>query len=372
MAISRDSHLPETRHHRLSTVISLAVVLVLGVLGGCTNDTRDTPDTPPPAADTGTGGSEASTAQVADTGPAADGALVSVLTGDGRYNTLVNALRASGVAEKLSRKGPFTVFAPTDQAFQRLPSEILGKLLLPENASTLEKVLKYHVLGGLMPTASINEGDQDTLEGKKVHFAYTNGEATINGVGLVSELSASNGIIHGIDFVLVPPGVDLNSLKGSVASTQPTAIPSIGVPILKTLEEQGNFTTLLSAIDSAGLREQLAGAGPFTLFAPTDQAFQRLPGDTLRKLLLPGNRDALVTILRHHVIAKRVNGRDLKDQGDLAMLDGSTAKIGIVQGRISVEDATMTFADREATTGVIHTIDSVLRPGSVDLAALTG
>lgn len=372
MATSRDSHLPETRHHRLSTVISLSVVLVLGVLGGCTNDTRDTPDTPPSAADTGTGGSEASTAQVADTGAAADGALVSVLTGDGRYNTLVNALQASGVAEKLSRKGPFTVFAPTDQAFQRLPSEILGKLLLPENASTLEKVLKYHVLGGLMPTASINEGDQDTLEGKKVHFAYTNGEATINGVGLVSELSASNGIIHGIDFVLVPPGVDLNSLKGSVASTQPTASPSIGVPILKTLEEQGNFTTLLSAIDSAGLREQLAGPGPFTLFAPTDQAFQRLPGDTLRKLLLPGNRDALVTILRHHVIAKRVNGRDLKDQGDLAMLDGSTAKIGIVQGRISVEDATMTFADREATNGVIHTIDSVLRPGSVDLAALTG
>ena len=372
MATSRIARLPETRHHRLSTIIPLALVLGLGLLGGCTNDTRETPATPQPAADTGTGGSEASTAQVVDTGAAADGSLVSVLTDDGRYNTLVMALQTSGVAAKLSQKGPFTVFAPTDQAFQRLPSETLGKLLLPENASTLEKVLKYHVLGGLVPTASINEGDQDTLEGKKVHFAYTNGEATINGVGLVSELPASNGLIHGIDFVLVPPGVDLNSLGGSVASTRPTATPSIGVPILKTLEEQGTFSTLLSAIDTAGLREQLAGPGPFTLFAPTDQAFQRLPGDTLRRLLLPQNRDALVTFLKHHVIAKRVNGRDLRDQSDLTMFDGSTAKIGIVQGRISVDDATMTFADREATNGVIHTIDSVLRPGSADFAALTG
>ncbi len=385
MATSHKIRSNSTRHRRVVATLALSLGLAATTLGACTNDTRDDTaettvakplDTTPLSADSavaaGDSTSDTAAAQALDTGAAADGSLISVLTDDGRYNTLISALAASGVDAKLGQKGPFTVFAPTDQAFQKLPADTLARLLLPENVKTLEKVLKYHVIGGLISTASINEGDKDTLEGKKVHFSYVKGEATVNGSPFVSELPASNGIVHGIDFVLVPPGVDLNELGGTVESAAPTAPPVVGVALLKTLEEQGTFTTLLSAIDKSGLKEQLSGAGPFTIFAPTDEAFKRLPGDALAKLLLPKNKDALITLLKHHVIAKQVNGRDLKDKSDQSMLDGSTVKIGILQGKISVDDATMTYADQDATNGVIHIIDAVLRPGSLDLNTLPG
>jgi transforming growth factor-beta-induced protein len=385
MATSRTTRSNSTRHRRIGAAIALSLGLAAATLSACTNDTRDDTttttvaqplDTSPVAADssgiTADSTSNTASAQALDTGAAADGSLISVLTEDGRYNTLVSALSASGVDAKLGQKGPFTVFAPTDQAFQKLPSDTLARLLLPENVKTLEKVVKYHLIGGLISTASINEGDKDTIEGKKVHFSYVDGEVTINGSPFVSELPASNGIVHGIDFVLVPPDVDLNGLRGTVESAAPTAPVVVGIPLLKTLEEQGTFTTLLTAIEKSGLKEQLSGPGPFTIFAPTDEAFKRLPGDAVTKLLLPQNKEALITLLKHHVIAKRVNGRDLKDKGDLAMLDGSTVKIGIVQGKISVDDATMTYADQEATNGVMHIIDAVLRPSSLDLNALPG
>ena len=369
--------------------VTAAVVVSLGLaaalLSGCTNDTRDdapdttvskTVDTTPLAADNslaeGSTGSEDSAPAALDTSAAADGSLLSVLTEDGRYSTFVSAIESSGVAEKLSQKGPFTVFAPTDQAFQKLPTEVVAKLLLPENSSTLEKVLKYHVLGGLVATGTINEGDKDSLEGKKLHFTFVDGEITVNGAPFVSELTASNGIVHGLDFVLVPPEVDLGSLGGTIVTTATTEAPVVGVPILQSLEDQGTFTTLLSAIEKAGLKEQLSGEGPFTVFAPTDDAFNRLPGGVTDKLLLPQNKAALVTFLTHHVIADRVNGRDLKDKQDLKMLDGTTVKVGIDQGKITLDDATMTFADQESSNGVVHIINAALRPGSLDLTTLPG
>ena len=368
--------------NRVGNRIGISIAVSLGLaalsLSACTNDTRD-------AATTTTPVEPVDTAPIAGAAPAADasgdaaadataaaGSLVAVLTADGRYNTLVSALIASGVDSKLGQKGPFTVFAPTDQAFQKLPSNILARLLLPENAKTLARVMTYHVIGGLIPTASINEGDKETLEGKKVHFSFVDGAVTVNGSPFVGELGATNGIVHGIDFVLVPPEVDLNSLGGTVDTAAPAPAAAIGIPVLQTLAEQGTFATLLKYINKAGLTEQLGGPGPFTVFAPTDDAFKRLPGDAVARLLLPQNQEALVTLLKHHVIAKQVNGRDLKDKSDLTMLDGSTLKIGIVQGKISVGDATMTFADQDATNGVVHTIDTVLVPSSVDLNALKG
>ena len=361
-----------SRKHALITGL---VALFLGAattVSGCTNDTRDSAGTGTATAQSApdpTGSVEPTDSEEAAT--AAD-PILAVLSGAGNFTTFVSAISASGFAERLSGPGPFTVFAPTDQAFAKLPPEVVAKLLLPENRATLKNVLEYHVVGGLLPYASINEGDKTSLEGSKVHFSLVNGLTAINGSRLAgNDLTADNGTIHGIDFVLVPPTVDLNTLEG-IAPAAATPTSASGNPLLDRLADKGNFTTLLSAIDAAGLKETLSGVGPFTVMAPTDDAFGRLTGETLRKLLLPENREALIAIVRHHVIATRVNGRDLKDDGELTMLDGTTVKVNIEPDRITIGTASMTYADEEAANGVVHSIDSVLVPDGLDLSSLVG
>ena len=265
------------------------------------------------------------------------------------------------------------MFAPSNDAFARLPAEIVAKLLLPENHDTLKKVLSYHVVGGLMPASGIRESDSDSIEGAKIHFALTNGAPTVNGARIVAaDIAAKNGLIQGIDSVLIPPNVDLNTLTGTVPAVEPTTAPTAGVSIVQTLTDEGSFTKLLAALDSTGLTATLNGKGPFTVFAPSDDAFNRLPTDTLRKLLLPQNNDALATVLKHHVTAAQLNGRDLKNSGEITMLDGSSVTVKIDQGRIKVDSAKMTLADEGATNGVVHVIDGVLLPKSLDPATLKG
>jgi len=370
-----------TRKHALMAGL-IAVFLGTGAaLSGCTNDTRDSADTGTATAQSAAGatglqsaagatGSVEST-QSAEAATAAD-PILAVLSSAGNFTTFASAISASGFDDKLSGPGPFTVFAPTDQAFAKLPPDVVTKLVLPENRATLRKLLAYHVLGGLFPYASINEGDRTSLEGSKVNFSLVNGLTAINGSRLSgNDLTAGNGTIHGIDFVLVPPTVDLNTL-GGIAPTPPAPTSENGRPLLDRLAEKGNFTTLLSVIAAAGLKDTLSGAGPFTVMAPTDEAFSRLTGESLRKLLLPENREALTAIARHHVIAERVNGRDLKDEGELTMLDGTSVKVNIEPDRITIDTASMTYADEEAANGVVHSIDSVLVPRGLDLTSLSG
>jgi transforming growth factor-beta-induced protein len=321
--------------------------------------------------DSGTDAAAATTfAAVSATG---DKVIPAALADAGPFSTLISALTGAGLDERLSGKGPFTLFAPSNAAFAKLPTEVLAKLLLPENRATLKQVLSYHVVGGLMPASGIRESDSDSLEGAKIHFALKNGAPTVNGATIVAkDIAAANGVIHGIDSVLVPPDVDLNALPGTLPSVEPTAVPAAGASLLQTLADEHDFTKLLAAIDSTGMKNMLEGQGPFTIFAPSDDAFGRLPTDTLRKLLLPQNHDALTAVVKHHVTGARMNGRDLKNGGDITMLDGTSVKVKIDQGRISVGEAKMTLADQDATNGVMHVIDAVLVPPGVDPATLPG
>ena len=142
----------------------------------------------------------------------AAGTIVDVASGAGNFATLVAAVTAADLVETLSGEGPFTVFAPTDEAFAALPAGVLDALLLPENKATLAKILTYHVVSGKVMAADVTDGDVATVEGSTIKLSTASG-VTVNGATVVSaDVAASNGVIHAIDAVILPPGVDVAKL----------------------------------------------------------------------------------------------------------------------------------------------------------------
>jgi len=140
------------------------------------------------------------------------GTIVDVAVAAGNFTTLVAAVKAAGLVETLSGAGPFTVFAPTDAAFAALPAGVLDALLLPANKALLVKILTYHVVPGMVMAADVKDGDVATVEGQKVKLS-TMGGVTVNGAKVVTaDVAASNGVIHAIDAVILPPGVDVAKL----------------------------------------------------------------------------------------------------------------------------------------------------------------
>jgi uncharacterized surface protein with fasciclin (FAS1) repeats len=140
------------------------------------------------------------------------GTIVDVASGAGNFSTLVAAVAAADLVDTLNGAGPFTVFAPTDEAFAALPAGVLDGLLLPENKDLLVQILTYHVLSGQVMAADVTDGDVATVEGQTVKLSTANG-VTVNGANVVSaDVAASNGVIHAIDAVILPPGVDVSKL----------------------------------------------------------------------------------------------------------------------------------------------------------------
>ena len=142
----------------------------------------------------------------------ADGDIVAVASGNPDFSTLVAALSAAGLVETLQGEGPFTVFAPTDAAFAALPEGLLEKLLLPENIAALTAILTYHVVPGKVMSTDVTAGDVATVEGSTIAITTDMG-VMVNGANVVAvDVAASNGVIHVIDAVIVPPTVDLSTL----------------------------------------------------------------------------------------------------------------------------------------------------------------
>ena len=144
----------------------------------------------------------------------AAGTIVDVASGAGNFATLVAAVTAADLVETLSGEGPFTVFAPTDEAFAALPAGVLDALLLPENKAVLAQILTYHVVSGKIMAADVTAGDVATVEGQNIKIATPEAEGvTVNGAAVVvADVPASNGVIHAINAVILPPGVDVAKL----------------------------------------------------------------------------------------------------------------------------------------------------------------
>ena len=161
------------------------------------------------------------------------------------------------------------------------------------------------------------------------------------------------------------------TLKAAIAASALTAISACstltgGDDIVDVAAANGNFNTLVAAVQAAGLEDTLRGTGPFTVFAPTDDAFAALPDGTLEDLLLPENKDKLAGILTYHVVAGAVPAADVLGQSqEVASVNGAPLRIdGTVSGStaVKVNDANVTAADITASNGVIHVIDKVLLP----------
>jgi len=143
------------------------------------------------------------------------GTIVDVAVGAGTFNTLVAAVTAADLAETLSSEGPFTVFAPTDDAFAALPAGLVDALLLPENKDALVAVLTYHVLAAEVPSSDVAPGDVATVQGENITIAADGDTLTVNDATITAvDVEADNGVIHVIDSVLVPPSIDPSVLLG--------------------------------------------------------------------------------------------------------------------------------------------------------------
>ena len=268
--------------------------------------------------------------------------IVTTAVQAGSFTTLATALTKAGLVEALKGDGPFTVFAPTDDAFAKVDARTLASLLEPANKEQLVAVLKYHVVPGRVTAdAVVKLTGATTLNGQRIDIQAKDGVVRVDDATVVkTDIACSNGVIHVIDRVILPNGKNL----------------------VETAAAAGRFQTLLAAAKAAGLADTLANKGPFTVFAPTDAAFARLPKGTLDNLLKPENKDQLAAILSYHVVAGRVYAGDAVAAGNARSLQGGNLKIQRQEGTVRVNDATVVMTDLDAGNGVIHVIDTVILP----------
>ena len=269
--------------------------------------------------------------------------IVATAQANGSFTTLLAALDQAGLTSTLEGAGSFTVFAPTDDAFNDLLMALnidAATLLGIENLSS---VLLYHVLDGAYYSGDVvanSPFSMATLEGSNVDFTVMDGKAYINGVEIITtDILTTNGVIHVIDGVILP-------LEDIVATAQ----------------ANGNFTTLLAALDETGLTSTLQGPGPFTVFAPTDAAFNDLMTalmiDEAALLALPN----LDQILLYHVLSGAYYSGDVVANSPFSMatVQGSNVDFTVMDGVAYINGIEIVTTDILTTNGVIHVISGVL------------
>ena len=332
------------------TFLSLIIVAAL-VLGACAPAATPAPTMAPKATET-----SAPTAMPKPTETLQPKDIVDTAVADGRFTTLVAAVTAAGLVDTLKGEGPFTVFAPTDDAFAKLPAMTVENLLKPENIEQLKSILLYHVVAGKVMAADVTKLESaETVLGKSVTIKLDMGNVYINDAKVVlTDIETSNGVIHVIDTVLLPPADQLDIVDTAVAD--------------------GRFTTLVAAVTAAGLVDTLKGEGPFTVFAPTDDAFAKLPAGTVESLLKPENLEQLKNILLYHVVAGKVMAADVVKLEKAATVLGPSVKITVDGSKVMINDAEVLITDIETSNGVIHVIDTVILPPAdiVDTAGADG
>ena len=265
--------------------------------------------------------------------------------GTGIHDSLVAALTQADLVTTLQGTGPFTVFAPTDQAFADAGIDLTTFDTDEENA-TLVDILTYHVVSGKVMSTDLTDGmeaaalNQDTLT-----FSVSSSEVKVNdAVVTLADVESSNGVIHVIDKVLMPPA------------------DPVYVDIPATAQSTGVHTALVAALSQANLVATLQGEGPFTVFAPTDQAFTDA-GIDLSTFDTPEENATLADILLYHVYAGAVPASAVTDGLAVTMVNGDKASFTVGNdGSVSVGDATVTSADVQTSNGIIHVIDKVLMP----------
>ena len=256
----------------------------------------------------------------------------------GVHSSLVAAVIQADLLDTLQGAGPFTLFAPTDQAFADAGID-LAALDTPEGKATLADILLYHVVAGAVPSSAVTECmSADAVNGQPLAFTV-DGTVMVNDATVTTaDVNTSNGIIHVIDKVLTPTDAH-NDIARTAGCT-------------------GVHTSLVAALIQAELVATLQGEGPFTVFAPTDEAFAAA-GIDLTALDTEEGKATLTDILLYHVHAGSVMAADLSNGLAVEMVNGDNTTVG--DGAV-LNGANITLADVKASNGVIHVIDMVLMP----------
>jgi uncharacterized surface protein with fasciclin (FAS1) repeats len=280
---------------------------------------------------------------------APDMSIAEIAAGDENFSTLVAALSAAGLVDTLAGEGNFTVFAPTNDAFAALPEGTVDTLLA-DPTGDLTQILLYHVVDGAAKAADVVGLDSvTTLNGAPISIEVVGDGVVLNGTVNVTatDIMATNGVIHVIDAVLLPPA--------EAAMTEDMSIAEI-------VAGNADFSTLLAALQAAGLDATLAAEGEYTVFAPTNEAFAALPAGTLDTLLADPTGD-LTQILLYHVLQGVATADDVVSLTSAQALQGSPITIEVTdEGVVLNGSVLVTQTDIMANNGVIHVINAVLLP----------
>jgi len=324
--------------HLVSRMGSYTLLAGSLLMAACGSD-----DDKPGSAMAGSGGTSTSMGGSGSggTSTAATGDIVATAVAAGSFTKLAAALDAAGLTAALKGSGPFTVFAPSDAAFAAFEAANPG-VLASLSKDQLAAILKYHVVTAKVEAKDLVSGSLvETLNGARVAVDLSSGAVVAGSKVTQADVMASNGVIHVIDRIMIPPSKD----------------------IVATAVAAGTFTKLAAALVATGLDKTLQGAGPFTVFAPTDQAFAAFETQN------PGVIASLTTaqlsnVLLYHVVSGWNAAADLKDGASVnTALTGKSLKVSTTAG-VKVNDAKVTTANIVTTNGVIHVIDAVLVPPS--------
>ncbi|XP_061167963.1 transforming growth factor-beta-induced protein ig-h3-like [Saccostrea echinata] len=252
-------------------------------------------------------------------------------------NQLVKLLQDAELSSVLKGKGPFTLFAPTDKGFSALPADVLDKL--SKDKTLLKQVLSYHAASGVKLSSDLkNDQLLETLDNsQKIRINVYDGKVFATGSQVIlPDTNASNGVVHMLNKVIYP-------------------VPTENVVALASKTPE--LSTLVYAVIRGKLQKTLT-EGPFTVFAPNNAAFQKLPPGKLSDLL--SNETALVDLLTYHVVSGTFYSSGLKDGMEVPTVEKSEVRISVNGDTVKVNDATVVQADISVTNGVIHVIDTVL------------
>ena len=271
--------------------------------------------------------------------------VVDVIVNSEDHTLLEAAVGAAGLVDALSGEGPFTVFAPTDEAIVALTEalEITAEQLLA--LPNLGDILQYHVVGASAYAADLSDGQMiETLVGEDVTVSITADGVFINDAQVtVADIAADNGVVHVIDAVLLPPAPQTNTVVDIIVNSE-------------------DHTLLEAAVGAAGLVDALSAEGPFTVFAPTDEAFTALAEAfdvTVEELLA---YPLLGAVLQYHVVGAEAYAADLSDGQMITTLLGEDVTVSITADGVFINQAQVIIADIAADNGVVHVIDAVLVP----------
>ena len=365
--------------HTRSTSAVFAGALIFGVLMNTTGAVQAASSkTKPPVASE----SDAKKAGVPATGKGslkgmAKDPAATAASNNPQLTTLVAAVKAAGLVDTLNGPGPFTIFAPANSAFAKLPAGTVESLVKPENKATLTSILTYHVIAGkkLSSKDLAKMPSIKTINGESISVKVTGKNISVNGSSKVvlADVQVANGTVFIIDSVLMPKNPAAGIPVAAEADATAVGVPATGKgslagmaqdPAATAASNNPALSTLVAAVKAAGLVDTLNGPGPFTIFAPVNGAFDKLPAGTVETLLKPENKAMLTSILTYHVVAgKKLSSADLAKTSELTTVNGGKLKVSVSGKTVTINGTVKSvLADVQVANGTVFLIDSVLLP----------